>query len=255
MRLTVVGSADAFNAGGRRHSCYLLEGDGLGPLMVDFGATALMGLRQLGRNASDIKGFAFTHLHGDHVGGYPFLVIDGMFHDVRREVLDVVGPAGVERRLCRVLEAAYGDIATRDRPYDTQMRELFPGGTAELVGAKIHAFAAEHMDPPEVPLCLRIEAPDGKSIAFSGDTAMCDGLLSAADGADLLVAECSCLAHPCGRHCTWEEWLQVLPDVKAKRVLLTHLGTTVRQNVERLLAEAPPGVDLAFADDGLIVDV
>lgn len=254
MRLTVIGSGDAFNAAGRRHSCYVLEGDGFGPLMIDFGATALYGLHACGYKASDIKGFAFTHLHGDHVGGYPFLVIDGMFADVRREDLDIVGPAGVKQRLAAFLEAAYGDISTRERPYQTRMRELFPGGDIEHVGATIRGFAAEHMDPPEVPLCLRVSA-NGKSVAFSGDTAMCDGLLEAADGVDLLVAECSCLAHPCGRHCTWEQWQEVLPKVGAKRVLLTHLGAQVRENVDRLLAEAPPGVDLAFADDGLVMSV
>jgi ribonuclease BN (tRNA processing enzyme) len=95
--------------------------------------------------------------------------------------------------------------------------------------------------------------PTGQVVAFSGDTAMCDGLFAAADGADLLVAECSCLAAPCGRHCTWEEWREALPRVGAKRVLLTHLGQKVRASVARLLADAPPGVDLAFADDGMIV--
>lgn len=223
--------------------------------MIDFGATALLGLRQLGRAPSEISGFAFTHLHGDHVGGYPFLVIDGMFHDVRTSRLDIVGPAGVARRLGAVLEAAYGDLATRERPFETRVRELFAGGSIALAGATIHAFAAEHMDPPEEPLCLRVEAPNGKSIAFSGDTAMCEGLFAAAEGADLLVAECSCLAHPCGRHCTWEEWKDALTRVRARRVLLTHLGTAVRENVDRLLREAPAGVDVAFADDGLVIDL
>lgn len=223
--------------------------------MIDFGATALMGLRQLGRAPSEIRGFAFTHLHGDHVGGYPFLVIDGMFHDVRTDRLDIVGPAGVSQRLNAVLEAAYGDLATRERPFETRMRELFAGGSIEIAGATIRGFAAEHMDPPEEPMCLRVEAPGGKTIAFSGDTAMCDGLFAAADGADLLVAECSCLAHPCGRHCTWEEWKEALPRVKARRVLFTHLGTAVRARVDELLDDAPDGVDLAFADDGLVVEL
>ncbi len=35
MRLTVVGSSDAFNSLGRSHSSYLLEGDGVGPIMID----------------------------------------------------------------------------------------------------------------------------------------------------------------------------------------------------------------------------
>ena len=33
------------------------------------GATALLGLRRVGRSAADIRGFAITHLHGDHIGG------------------------------------------------------------------------------------------------------------------------------------------------------------------------------------------
>jgi hypothetical protein len=57
-RLTVVGSSDAFNAAGRCHSCYLLEGDGAGPLMIDFGATALYALRKIGRSAAEVRGFA-----------------------------------------------------------------------------------------------------------------------------------------------------------------------------------------------------
>src|SRR5438270_443475 len=67
MRLTIVGSADAFNAVGRSHSCYLLEGAER-PLMVDFGATALSALRRLGREPTDLGGLALTHLHGDHIG-------------------------------------------------------------------------------------------------------------------------------------------------------------------------------------------
>jgi hypothetical protein len=43
--------------------------------------------------------------------------------------------------------------------------------------------------------------------------------------------------------------------VKAKRVLLTHLGEAVRARVDELLAEAPAGVDLAFADDGLVIAI
>ncbi len=223
--------------------------------MIDFGATALLGLRALGRRATEIRGFAFTHLHGDHVGGYPFLFIDAMFNDVRRERLEVMGPVGVASRLAAVLEAAYGDILDREQPFETRFRELFPGGTLELAGATVHGFEAVHMDPPEEPLCLRVVAPNGKSVAFSGDTAMCDGLFQAAEGVDLLVAECSCLAPPCGRHCTWEDWREALPRIGAKRVLLTHLGAGVRESVERLLAEAPEGVDLAFADDGLVLEV
>jgi ribonuclease BN (tRNA processing enzyme) len=254
-RLTVVGSSDAFNAAGRCHSCYLLEGDGFGPIMIDFGATALMALRKIGRHASEVAAFAITHLHGDHIGGFPFLMIDGMFHDVRTSQLEVLGPVGVAERVGTLVDVAYGDVMDRPKGFETSFHELSPGRERALAGALVRGFAADHMDPPEVPLCLRITLPSGATVAFSGDTAMCDGLRAAADGVDLLVAECSGLKPPMGRHCTWQDWLVELPKLTAKRVLLTHLGTAVRECVDRLLAEAPEGTPLAFADDGLVVEL
>lgn len=254
-RLTVVGSSDAFNAAGRRHSCYLLEGDGFGPIMVDFGATALYGLRQLGREPTEIAAFAITHLHGDHVAGVPFLVIDGMFHAVRSGELKVLGPVGVEERIMRYVNVAYGDVMDRPMPFSWDVSELLPGEEAALAGARVEGFAAEHMDPPERPLCLRFTLPSGKVVAFSGDTMMCDQLLAAGEDADLLVAECSGLAPPIGRHCTWEDWKKVMPTLSARRLLLTHLGAAVRERSDGLLAEAPPTTSLQFADDGLVVEL
>lgn len=254
-RLTIVGSSDAFNASGRSHSCYLLEGDGFGPIMIDFGATALSALRKLGREPTEIRAFAITHLHGDHIGGFPFLVIDGMFNAVRQTDLEVLGPVGVERRVAAFVDAAYGDLSRHARPYRSVFRELRPGEEVELAGARVRGFPADHMDPPEQPLCLRFTTPSGHIVAFSGDTRMCDALLEAADGADLLVAECSGLAPPMGRHCTWLDWRDALPRCGARRVVFSHLGRAVRERAHTLLAEAPKGPAIAFADDGMVVDL
>ncbi len=255
VRLTVIGSGDAFNTLGRGHACYLLEGEGFGPLMVDFGATALGALRRFGREPSEIRGIAVTHLHGDHMGGFPYLIIDGMFNTLRTDPLAVVGPVGTAARIDEALRVSYGDVVERDRPFELACIEVAPRQQASLTGTTVQAFAAEHMDPPEQPLCLRITLPGGKILSFTGDTAMCDGLFEAAEGADLLVADCSAPAPPCGRHCSWKEWLEALPRLGSRRILFTHLNREMRQQCDALLADGPPGFDLAFADDGLIVTV
>lgn len=255
MRLTVIGSSDAFNSAGRGHSCYFLEGAGTAPVMVDFGATALANLGRLGIDPRRIGAIALTHLHGDHIAGLPFLLIDGTFSRVRTEPLELVGPPGTAARLEALFRATYPSLADRPRPFELRIRELAPGQELELLGAKVRAFAADHLDPPEVALCLRIEGRDGRIAAFSGDTALCPGLVGAADGADLLVAECSAMRPPAGRHSTWEEWRVVLPRIRVKRLLFAHLNAEVRDHAAVIVRDAPVGPSLKFADDGLALDV
>lgn len=253
MRLTVVGSSDAFNSVGRGHSCYLVDAEA-GAVMIDFGATALAGLRKIGRQTSELVGLVFTHLHGDHIGGFPFLLIDAMFKSERTSQLPIVGPVGTRDRLDRLMRIAYGSLADDPLPFDLQIQELAPGGRTTLAGITIEGFAADHMDPPEQPLCLRLSS-GGRSVAFSGDTQMCEGLRQAARRADLLIAECTCVEPPCGRHCTWQDWREALPTIGCERVVLSHLGSAVRERIEQLQREAPDGVALSFADDGMQVTV
>lgn len=258
MQLRVLGSSDAFNGAGRCHASYLLSGDGVPPVAIDFGATGLLALHRDGLSGRDIAAVLITHLHGDHFGGLPFLLLDGMYNDRRTSPLELVGAVGLEERVQALFTAFYSDVAKHDRPFATRYRELPPGEGADVVGLDVQTFAALHMDPPEHPLCLRVTTPSGKVIAFSGDTEPCDGLFAAARGADLLVAECTGLRPPCGRHCTWEDMSEILRGVVragARRVLLSHLGADVRGAIDRLRGEAPPDVELLFADDGMVIDI
>lgn len=263
MRLTVVGSGDAFNGAGRGHACYLIEprpgsAAKFGPTMIDFGATALLGLRRVGRKPSEIETFVFTHLHGDHIAGFPFLVIDGLFKAPRDTPLRVVGPVGTEDRLMGLLDLTYGRaLVDKGHPMEFRFEEVPPGQRHPLAeGLTLETYGAAHMDPPDAPLCLTMVG-DGRRVGFSGDTEPCPGLLAAIATADLAVVECTALAPPTGRHCTWQDWKEILPSLSGtRRVLLTHLGAEVRAAIPRLLEEAPSGSPpLSFAEDGLVIDL
>ncbi len=221
--------------------------------MIDFGATALSALRKCGREPNEIQGFLFTHLHGDHIGGFPYLLIDGMFNQLRTAPLDVLGPVNTQSKLSELSAVAYGSVVDREKPFTWQVQELQPDQEARFHGAQVQGFAADHMDPPEKPLCLRVALPEGPVVAFSGDTMMCDGLRAAAKGADVLVAECSGMRHPIGRHCAWDDWMEALPSIGAKRVILTHLNSEVRTQIPELLQSAPSGCALSFAEDGMVI--
>ena len=249
--MTIVGSADAFNGAGRAHSCYLLEAEGAQPIMVDFGATALARVKQLPRDPDQLAGILVTHLHGDHIGGIPFLLIDAMFRTRRQTPLAILGPIGTKATLDALFRVTYGPVAEYERPFELVVEELAPDQSRAWLGWFVESFPADHMDPPEQPMCLRVGA-GGRRIAFSGDTSMCDGLRRALEGVDLGVVECTGLEHPVGRHCAWSDWEAELPKLSARRMLMSHLGEEVRDAASAGRLAHPL---VAFAEDGLTLEI
>ena len=78
--VTFAGCGDAFGSGGRFQACiHLRPGAGQGPVLLDCGATSLTALRQAALDPGEIGAVFVSHLHGDHFGGLPFLILDGQF--------------------------------------------------------------------------------------------------------------------------------------------------------------------------------
>ena len=75
MRLTVIGCGDAFGAGGSLQTSFHVRAAG-STFLIDCGATTLIGMRRLGLQPNDIDTVFVTHLHGDHFGGLPWLLVD-----------------------------------------------------------------------------------------------------------------------------------------------------------------------------------
>ena len=231
MRITALGSADAFNSAGRGHTCWLLD-DALGCCAVDFGATALQAMKRLGRDPGALQAVHFTHLHGDHIAGWPFLLVDAVYRLRRTAPLIASGPPGTRDRLHALWAACYADAALKELPFLLEVRELEPGETVPLAGRQVTAFRALHMKPPHVALSLRIDRA-----AFTGDTGeIPEGLCA---GADVLCAECTELEaseiQTSGGHLAWSELRKALPPVP--RILLAHLGSEARAGIT-----PPPGV-------------
>jgi ribonuclease BN (tRNA processing enzyme) len=70
----------------------------------------------------------------------------------------------------------------------------------------------------------RFTSTRGATVAFTGDTAMCDAVLDLARGVDLLVAECSGDAsHPASGHLTAPEVGRLASVAGVGQLVLTHL--------------------------------
>lgn len=226
MKVTALGSGDAFCSAGRGHTAWLVEDD-RGLYCVDFGATALMALKRLGRDPGELGAIHFTHLHGDHIAGWPFLLVDAVVRGTRVDPLVVSGPPGTPARLHALWAACYARAAERPLPFPLSVHELSAGQSITLARRPVRAFAAQHMTAPDIALCLRIG-----DVAFTGDTGRIpDGLC---DGATLLCAECTDFAPSAetpARHLSWASLQSSLP--KVPRILLGHLGEEARRRIPR----------------------
>ena len=122
----------------------------------------------VGLDPNDIGAVAVTHLHGDHFGGLPFLILDGQFSR-RTSPLLVAGPPGIGARLTAAMETLFPGSSQADRRFPVQVTELATDGTPAWLGAAtVRVWEVEHACGAP-PLALRVEL-GGASFAYSGDT-------------------------------------------------------------------------------------
>src|SRR6266498_1594988 len=134
--VTFAGSGDAFGSGGRYQACIHLRPADRAPVLLDCGATSLSALKAIGLDPGEISTVFISHLHGDHFGGLPFLILDGQFTR-RTSPLAVAGPPGTAARLRQAMEAMFPGSASADRRFSLDMAELTPGGTTTVTGSEL----------------------------------------------------------------------------------------------------------------------
>ena len=111
MRLTILGSGDAFGSGGRFNTCFLIEFGSSGPagrkILLDCGASSLVAMRARGLDPNLIEGVILSHLHGDHFGALPFLLLDAQHASHRTHPFTIAGPPGTRTRVEGLVEAMF----------------------------------------------------------------------------------------------------------------------------------------------------
>jgi ribonuclease BN (tRNA processing enzyme) len=240
MRLKILGCGDAFGTGGRFNTCFHVDAQA-GHFLIDFGASSLVAMRRFGIEPNTIRTIFLSHLHGDHFGGLPFLLLDAQFASRRKAPLTIAGPPGLPERLRAAQEALFPRSSQTDFRFPLELVELEPRVRREVGGVAVTAFPADHFSGTP-SYSLRLEA-GGATITYSGDTAFTETLLEAARDADLFICEAYFEGRKVAGHMDLAELLPRLPEARARRVVLTHMGA------ETLARPAPAGV--LKAQDGL----
>ena len=247
MNLTILGSGDAFGSGGRSNTCFWLE-TAKGTIVVDFGASALPALKALRLDPNRIDAIVLSHLHGDHFGGLPFLLLDAQFLSRRERPLTVAGPPGARARLDTALEVFFPKSSGSKWKFAWRVEEIIPGIQSDVLGHSV--VTAEVVHGSGAPsTALRLSDGD-KVFAYSGDTEWTDALLAIAKDADLFVCECYAYAGKITGHMSWEILKARLPDLAAKRTMATHMNPTVLSRIDEVRAAG-----VLVAEDGLVVAV
>jgi len=244
MPITVrfVGSGDSFGSGGRFQTCILVDGPG-SRFAIDFGASSLIALAQQGIEHNSIDAILLTHLHGDHCGGVPFLLIDAMLGARRSRPLTIAGPRDLPARMDGIREALFPGSHVMTPKFPIGWIEMEPGRAHRVLDLVVTPQQARHTRETN-PTALRVEV-GGKVVTYTGDTEWTDEVATAAQGADLLIAESYFYDKPVPWHMNYPDITAHATRVGARRVILTHMSGEMLARAEAVPEEC--------ARDGLVI--
>ncbi len=247
MRLTIVGCGDAFGSGGRFNTCFWLE-TAKATLLVDCGASSLVALKAHGLDHGKVDGIILSHLHGDHFGALPFLLLDAQHLTRRERPLLIAGPPGSRARIEAAIENFFPRALRNKWRFPFAIVEIEPGKPTEVLG---HAVSTTEVVHQSGAPSTAVRIGDGQRLfAYSGDTEWTDALIGVADGADLFIVECYGYAGALKGHLSWELLKPRLGDLRAKKIMLTHMNPSMLAKVEEARAAG-----LLIAEDGLVMEI
>jgi len=173
------------------------------PYIIDFGpglvrrATALT--PQYGGlihclDPKNLKLAFLTHLHSDHIAGYPDLILTPWVMG-RESPLIVYGPKGTKKMTDYILAAYQDDIKYRlqgmepinDQGWCVEVHEFEEGLIYKDDNIGVESFRVKHGSWPNA-YGFRFTTPE-KVIVISGDTSPCKNMKIFGQGADILLHE------------------------------------------------------------------
>ncbi|HTL11788.1 MAG TPA: ribonuclease Z [Bdellovibrionota bacterium] len=227
----IVGCGEAFDTGSGNNAC-LLFGAGVPTVLFDCGYQIPERLWALPGGAADLDAVYLTHFHADHAFGLGPLIVR-MHEERRSRPLEILGPAGVDAYVRKVLDLAYPGVRQKLK-FRVPTRGLREGDRIKWRGLKLECAATVHSVRN---LSVRVETAAGSSLFVSGDGRFTEASMSLAFRSDLVLHEAYFARQDHPTHTNLVDLQEALSDSKARKIVITHpsrtdkeaVGTTLRR--------------------------
>ena len=185
MKVTILGSGTAVPSLQRNSSGVLIQETDVNTL-VDFGYGNLKQLLKLGITYHDIDRIFFTHNHPDHMCDLiPFLFGSRYQLDARKNDLQIVAGPGFRDFFDKLMLAFKHWLKPTE--YKLNILEI-DEGAYEFESLKVQVGKVKHI---AMSRGYRFTNDKGISIALSGDTDYCEGMIELGRETDLMILECA----------------------------------------------------------------
>ena len=157
-------------------------------LIVDAGDGTLRDLISLKIDFQKIKGIFLTHGHYDHMAGLYALL--GHFRVIERKCpINIYFPKGCKeaQQIIFAFQESYDDFSFKIQTYEVKGGDEVKIKDLEVKIYQMRHYAAVGVNRilhPDVAVGYRF-IHQGKTVAISGDTGICSGLIELVEGADV----------------------------------------------------------------------
>ena len=246
MNIIILGSGTAVPSLERNSSGVLIQEEGYNAL-VDFGYGTLKQLLHLGITYHDIDRVFFTHNHPDHICDLvPFLFGTRYHLSARKKALEIVAGPGFQQFFDKLMSAYKHWLVPSE--YQIQITEIDEG--SKKFGC--HQVSFKKVQHIEMSRGYRFENRAGKSVALSGDTDYCQGMIELGRGADLMILECAMPEeNKITGHLVPSLAGKLAKEADCKTLCLTHFYPPCDLDVMRETVSAIYDGELALAHDGM----
>jgi ribonuclease BN (tRNA processing enzyme) len=188
-------------------------------LLFDLGSGTVQKMAQVGLDYRQVDYLFCSHTHADHTTDLiTFLFATNCSpQNTREKPLHLFGPKGF-RKFLRQLMKVYPNLEPKS--YEILLHQV-ASSRLRFPNFVIRTKPMSHADIPAVGFRLEY---NHKILVYSGDTGLCDNIITLAQNADILILECSLPnEYAIEMHLSPGSAGKIAKLANAKRLMLTHL--------------------------------